>query len=578
MRRRLRTFLLITFALALLAVGWLWWNRPQPVDMATYAPADALVYLEANSLPDILRGLAGTDAWQALAPPAGLRKNFNQLGLLSRVAAWTGIGPAETVILSRAQVAVIVMGLEAAEEPEQALHIKPRVAVIVETHTSRRRTQPACEKLLDDLARRTYGETHVERKAVGDAALVTWTNPHGLPLVAAFADTVVIIGNDEAAVQSCLAVHRGERAALASLAQLAEMRERMNSADALAFGYVPPEGARRLLAVAALAYAGRLSDDQKAQSAAAIIVPRLTERFVGGAAWSARVADGVVTDTYFLATPNGLTPRLRAALTADEQTPRAAADFLPPETYQFTSYDYRDPEAAWRELQATISAQLDIASALFVTRFLNAAVQFFGIADPHAFLRAAGPDLATIYLDETSAGQLLIARVRDSEALRTQVRKGLGSFRTERTGDVELWLGTEDEARAAAFVGDYLIVGDAEDVRRCLAARAAARALAGNSAYQRAARLVAHDEVAGAVTFADERNATRAFITLLARQRVLRTDTAPDAAAFARALDERAYSVRETRPVEGGFERRTRSAFGQFGAIVVLLGTESGGR
>src|SRR5438067_1107599 len=210
MRRRTRNLFVIIFALALLVVGWLWWNRPRPADMATYAPADALVYLEANSLPDILRELTSTDAWPALAAPAGLRTNFRQLGWLSRVAAWTGIGPAETVILSRAQVAVVLMGLEAAEEPEQSLHIKPRLAVIIETHTSRWRAQPVCEKLLDDFARRTYGETRAERKTAGDAAIVTWANPHGLPLVAAFVDTVAIIGNDEAAVQACLAVRRGE--------------------------------------------------------------------------------------------------------------------------------------------------------------------------------------------------------------------------------------------------------------------------------------------------------------------------------------------------------------------------------
>src|SRR5215210_7563337 len=116
MRGRLRTLLLVAAALVLLVAAWLWWNRPQPVDMAAYAPADALAYLEANSLPDILNGLTSTDAWQALAPPAGLRTDFTQLGWLSRAAAWTGIGPAETVVLARAQVAVVVMGLEAAEE------------------------------------------------------------------------------------------------------------------------------------------------------------------------------------------------------------------------------------------------------------------------------------------------------------------------------------------------------------------------------------------------------------------------------------------------------------------------------
>src|SRR2546423_5304402 len=146
MKRWLRALLVVTSALILLLAAWLWWNRPQPVDMAAYAPADALIYLEANNLPDIFVGLASTDAWQTLAPSAGLMTDPHKFGWFSRVAAWTGLGPADVVVLTRAQVAVVVLGFDAAEEPEQALRIKPRAALIVETHTSQRRAQAAVEK------------------------------------------------------------------------------------------------------------------------------------------------------------------------------------------------------------------------------------------------------------------------------------------------------------------------------------------------------------------------------------------------------------------------------------------------
>src|ERR1041384_453435 len=119
MKRWLRTLLLVAGTLVLLLAAWLWWNRPQPVDMAAYAPADALIYLEANSLPDIFNALTSTDAWRALAPPAGLKTRLDQFGWLSHIAAWTGIGTADTVVLSRAQVAIVVMGFDAAEESEQ---------------------------------------------------------------------------------------------------------------------------------------------------------------------------------------------------------------------------------------------------------------------------------------------------------------------------------------------------------------------------------------------------------------------------------------------------------------------------
>src|SRR5215210_2586224 len=99
----LRKLLALFIALVAITAVWLWWNHPQKVDMAGYVPADSLVYLEANSLPDIVQGLSETDAWKALAPPAGIRPDIGEIGWLSRLSALTGIGPAETVVLSRAQ-------------------------------------------------------------------------------------------------------------------------------------------------------------------------------------------------------------------------------------------------------------------------------------------------------------------------------------------------------------------------------------------------------------------------------------------------------------------------------------------
>ncbi len=577
MKRWPRRLLLAASVLILLLAGWLWWNRPQPVDMAVYAPADALIFLEANNLPDVVSGLTTTAAWRELAPPAGLKQNLGGLSWLSDFAAWTGVGPAESVVLSRAQVAVVVTGFEAAEEPEQALHIKPRAAIIIETHTGQWRAQPAVEKLLGNFARRTYGETKVARKDVSGASFAIWSNPHGgLPLVAAFVDSVAIIGNDEATVQACLAVQRGERPALTSDPQLSEMRERMRADDALAFCYVPAAGARRLLAVAALAYAGQLAGDQRAQSAAAILLPQLANKLLAGAAWSVRVDDDAVTDSYFIAMPSGPPPRLRAALTAAPPADAGPATLLPADVYQFTRYNFREPAAAWRELHAALSSQLDITIAPFVDRFLDEALKPFGIAAPREFLSAAGPELATVRLDDTGDRLLLVAQVHDREALRVLVKKQLGSVRVEHVADAELWLSGDEERGAACFVGDQLLLGAAADLRRCLTARSSARTLAASSAFTRATQFMATDEPAGVTTFYDDRGATRAFISLLARQKILRGGTAPDDAAFKRALDARAYAVSATRPVEGGFEKRTRSAFGQFGTIASQFALDAG--
>lgn len=570
-----RRILLSIIVLVLLVIPWVWWNRPETVDMSAYVPADSVVYLEANNLPEIVRGLTSTNAWQTLAPPAGLNSNIAKLGWLSRWSAWTGIGPAETVVFSRAQVAVAVLGFDATEEAGTALNIKPRIALVAETHTSARRVQAAVTKLIGNYARRAYGEPKVESKETDDALVTTWsTAGGGRKIIAAIAESTLIIGNDEEAVQSCLAVRRGERASLANDEQLAQMRLRMSATDALAFGYVSPAGTRKLLEVALIAYGGQLASDPKIQSAAAILIPQLANRILGGMAWSSRISGGAVEDSYYLSLQNELASRLQSALATSNESIIKASDFLPADTYQLTNYNYRDPEAAWRGLNAAISSQLEITIAPLVGRFLDESLRPFGIESPRDFLRTVGPDITTARLDGDGTALVLVASIRDRAALNTLVRRRLGSVRTERISDAEMMIATDEAQGAAGFVGDHLITGGVDDVRRCLQERAALRTLAASNAFQGSAQLASGSDPASMTTFTNDYQFSRRFISLLSRLNVIR-QSPPNAAALQNALSERPYALSETRLVEGGFEKKTRSSFGQFGALAVQLAADA---
>ena len=127
--------------------------------MTAYVPAESLIYLEANDLPEIATTITSTDAWKSLAPAAGIKSDFGYIGWLSPLISWTGIGPADAVVISRAQVAVAVMGFDAAEAGD-TLKIKPRYAVIVETHTGESRARYAIEKRVGDFAERVAKPCH----------------------------------------------------------------------------------------------------------------------------------------------------------------------------------------------------------------------------------------------------------------------------------------------------------------------------------------------------------------------------------------------------------------------------------
>ncbi|HVF51622.1 MAG TPA: hypothetical protein VNA19_16175 [Pyrinomonadaceae bacterium] len=566
----LRRILLVGVVLVALAAAWLWWNRPQPADMAAYVPADAIIYIEANSLTEIATGITSTDAWRALAPAAGIKTDFGRVGWWSRFAAWTGFGPADSVVLARAQVAVAVLSFDAAEEASETLKIIPRVALVAETHTSESRVRAALEKLVGDFARRTYGSPRVETSQTDDTFYMTWTAPSDerRKIVAAVTESFAVVGNDRSAVEACLAARRGERPALSADAQLEEMRARMDARSALAFGYVPAGNAAKLLEVTALAYAGQMSVNPRTQSFIASLLPPLANKLLGSAGWSTRVRQGAVEDNYFVTLQSGLAPRLAEALAPANDATADAVQFLPADAYQLTRYNYSEPETTWRGFNAALSTQLDTLSAPFAARFLEEALKPYGIESPREFLRAAGPELATARLDDSGDSTVLVVGVRDREAMQTEVRKRLGAgARTVAVGAETLIVSTDEERGAASFVGDYLLMGRVEDLRRCLEARALARTLATTESIKQTPRNLFDAPPSGVFTLTDDEEPAQAFVSYFAPQGSQQNGRA-DALELRRVLPRRAYAATESRFIADGFERRTRSSFGNFGTLV----------
>lgn len=563
----LRKALLVFLALLLILAIWIWWNRPQKVNMAAYVPADSLIYLEANDLPDIASGIIKTDAWKALAPAAGIKSNLGNLSWLSRIASWTGIGPADAVVLSRAQIAVTVLGLDVADAGD-TLKIKPRYALVVETHTAESRARSAVETRVGDFARRAYGEPRVEQKEMDGAKFTTWIAPDGeRRIVAAVLGSVAVIGNDEGAVQACLAVRRNERPSLIGNPQVEEMRRRVGSNDALAFGYVSPDGAAKLLEMAATAYAGQISSDPRAQSAAASMLPPLAKKILGGAGWSARFSEGVLEDRYFLALQNGVATNLQSAFATQPNMTSTASELLPPDVYSLSRYNYRDPAQAWRGLNSTIASQADTLGSVLLTRLLDASLKPYGIEEPDSFLQAIGAEIVTARLDDSGSSTVTIVEVRDEKTLRDFVAKRLGlKPRVETVGDAEMLVSNGEEQNASSFVGGRLLMGKAENIRRCLEARRTNQTLAADDVFQRTTRLISANNSANVVTLTEDYTPARAFITAIATQRGARERPFKEM-EVEDALRQLRFAVSETRIVDGGFEKRTRSAFGQFGTL-----------
>src|SRR5688572_21313617 len=128
----LRTSLGLLLLLVVAGAAWLWYSRPSQVDLAKYAPADSLLYVELNNLSDVARAIQQTDVWKATEPITQAKAPSESR--LAVGAAHAAIRRIDDLRLARAQVALAVVGLKAAQQ-QDTLRVKPEFAGIGEAHT-----------------------------------------------------------------------------------------------------------------------------------------------------------------------------------------------------------------------------------------------------------------------------------------------------------------------------------------------------------------------------------------------------------------------------------------------------------
>jgi len=557
-----RPLLLLT-VLILTVGGFLWWNQPQKVDMASYAPADSLVYLESNSITNVIKSIVETNAWNAIGkqlgtPPARYPNRWLSL------AASMGLAPVESVVLSRAQVAVVLLDLNSFEDGS-TLRIKPEGALMLETHTAHWRIKPYVEGRLQQFANSIYGPTTPKRYSE-DADYLEWSAPAGdRQIVAAIDGSLVVIGNSKSAVQKCLQVRQGSRANLAADSELRRLRGDLGASNSLAFGYVSSTNTTKLFSWGAPLLFGKAPGDTRLEQ----LLANGAARVLKNVAWSTQVSQGVVEDRFLFSLEPSVVSKLQPAF-----DPASASQdfwkFVPDRIDSITMYRYKDPLAAWEALEIALASRLDALSAVLVGSVLKAALLPYGIENSREFLEAVGPEVVTLRLPEGGEGPLLIARIRNRARLHEMFMKGA----VDQNKAIEQGKVFEVSGRKfqATFVDGYLILGSPEDVSRCLDAKSNGQPVAAASRRNTFALLSVPDS-ASVLTYANDSERIKSFFATIASLR-----TAPLAEAQKARLEDvvrdMPFAATETMLNHEGVERKTHSAFGQFSSFVALLQRE----
>jgi hypothetical protein len=554
----LRRIVIAFLILFVFAVSWIWWNKPGSTDLAAYAPADSLIYLESKSLVDIGSALTGSEAWQKLGPHLHLQRSLPS-SWFGRFIRLTGIGPIETVIATRAQIALVMLNLGASEEGK-TLKVKPDAAIIVETHTWSWRVKPATEKLIGQFARTAYGAPSFSRLAADDAEFLIWTAPSGSrQIIATVEDSVVIIGNSEVAVRTCLAVLRGQRPSLQDAPELQRMRQRLRADQALAFGYVSTANAGKLVATAAPLLIGSGRGDIPIDR----VLAESATKLLGTMGWSSFATKGGIEDRYLFTIKEPVNGRLASVFRPASVNDKVFERLLP-DTHSITRYQFESPLQTWQGVESAMLSQLDALSAVVFRSLWKSALVIYGIDDPETFLKLVGPQMATVRLRPAAERSVLLAEVTDRGKVESLLQNNLGSNLSRQSiGSTEV-LEARDKELGAAISDHFIMLGPPDDVRTC------AMLLLKDDDHTQFNSFQPGLPSATIFTYTNDSDRVRVFMNALA-QATSYSGPQSNADSLERVLTEIPYSLTETALGKDGIERRTQSSFGQFSTIASLL-------
>jgi len=564
-----RAKILLAFLLVAFVAAWLYWSRTGHTDMATYAPADCLAFVEANDLTEVAQGIESTQAWKALAGPVGARSSLLPNRWFMRLARWTGIGSAEAILLTRSQIAIVFTGAEASQAGP-TLTIKPLATFVIETHTTQRRMRPIVEQQIEDLASRVYGQPVFSRKQAAGVELSQWSSADGTRrIVAAFAGTVAIIGNDEDSVLHCLEARQGKRAALANEKQFNDLRQKVDAARANVFGFVSKPGVKSLLQAFALYRTGSSPD--------AVTVSRIFSETVGnlvdGLGWSSRFVDAMVEEHSSITLSPGVADRLRGSFVPEDRLAVGDLPFVPSDAHSVSLYHFRDVEGVWRDLNSIVASHADLIGAIATRPMLRGLLKPYGIDDADTFVHAVGTRLQTIRSEETLPS-VLVTEALDRQGLRKVALQRLGAKpKTESVGEFELLLSSSDNW-AVSFADNHFLSGPAEAVRRSLQAKIQSNSLTSTDAFRKSQRLVDVSLPISVLTFSNDQHAAISFVEIFSEhERSVFSSSAPAIDEASRSLP---YAVSVVILKDAGLEWTSRSSFGLVGSLLVTLTPETG--
>ncbi len=569
---------IVTLALLILTAGYFISRRPQRMPIVKYAPANALVYIEINSLTDVLDGITNTNAWNEIAPVLGLSGQLKQLGSGIGLMSNTGFGPDEVVIAGRAQYAVVVTGIDAGtggNDEAVTLNVKPRFALIVETHASTEKAAKLAAERASIIAKRIFGESTIEESSNYEGTRLMTFRPDqpDRQLVAASSGSIVLIANHESAMKVCLDAINQRTVTLAEDEMLIQKRGEVEN-DSAIFAYVTKSGIEKLAQFGPTIFATRFTNNPDALSAIANLFGHISQQTANAMFYSLQFEDGGVTENYLTALRPQIAAGLKEATKPATEASFASLQLIPKDAEDGTILNIEMVGALPETLLKQLSPSLDLVAGLALREFVINFRKQLALESSDTLAAAIGNEIALVKLDKSEPVVMLIQvkeRIQILAAMNRYLSKDNASVSTDSYRDVELHISSNEDGRAAAFVADFLVLGTGNQIKKIIDTKVGKDSAAHDLRVTKA--LANRPPNVSVISY--EADAKKAGEMMLAISRLTRvTDGSRELLEkepMQKALSGLPYSTSFTSFRDSGVFTQTRSAVGIFKRISDLM-------
>jgi hypothetical protein len=455
--------------------------------------------------------------------------------------------------LKGVSVAIAVTGFETSEErlteDDSVGRVQPRFVAIADTKSWHSTAVAFAEKGLGGFVADVYRtEPTLEKTEKHGGRYFKWSAKDGRKAFALVIDSLIFFGNDESAIDKCIAVQRGE---VDSIAKAGKLPTRVPGS--LASGYISTEGVAQIAALAGMSFASQSSDDEEVQSAVAGLLPQLIRGTVTDIAWNASQSQPGYEDKLSFGVNAETGPVLTEVFAPGGGDHDALFQYAWSKAPAITLYSLDKPNVAWRGLLLTARSKVDAFGSQVIGEFSNAFAEPYGISDAELFLSGVGPKIVTLRTDAEGEKVVLIAVVNNAESVRRSLLKDLKPDKS--TYDALGFEVLKDEETMAVFAGNLIIIGDPEAVDACIKSKAAGTNLIASPSLASQFR-----PGNSAVTLSTESDQAAAVADLLSEKN--------------EGVKAATLAVAETRFTRTAIERRTISEFGLIGWLVEKISAD----